>query len=35
MFSIEKDAGKLRNHGEGVYNRDICIFTCSYKLVPS
>ena len=35
-FLIEKDAGKFRNHGEGVYDGDICIFTCPpYKLVPS
>ena len=24
-FLIEKDAGKFRNHGEGVYDGDICI----------
>ena len=35
-FLIEKDAGKFRNHGEGVYDGDICIFTCPpHKLVPS
>ena len=34
-FLIEKDAGKFRNHGEGVYDRDVCIFTCPpHKLVP-
>ncbi len=33
---IEKDAGKFRNHGEGVYDGDICIFTCPpHSLVPS
>ena len=35
-FLIEKDAGKFRNHGEGVYDGDVCIFTCPpHKLVPS
>ena len=35
-FLIEKDAGKFRNHGEGDYDGDICIFTCPpHKLVPS
>ena len=35
-FLIEKDAGKFRNHGEGVYDGDICIFTCPpHRLVPS
>ena len=35
-FLIEDDAGKFRNHGEGVYDGDICIFTCPpHKLVPS
>ena len=35
-FLIEKDAGKFRNHGEGVFDGDICIFTCPpHKLVPS
>ena len=35
-FLIEKDAGKFRNHGEGVYDGDICIFTCPpHNLVPS
>lgn len=34
-FLIEKDAGKFRNHGEGVYDGDVCIFTCPpHKLVP-
>ena len=35
-FLIEKDAGKFRNHGEGVYDGDVCIFTCPpHNLVPS
>ena len=35
-FLIEKDAGKFRNHGEGVYDGDICIFTCPpHRLVPT
>ena len=35
-FLIEKDAGKFRNHGEGVYDGDVCIFACPpHKLVPS
>ncbi len=35
-FLIERDAGKFRNHGEGVYDGDICIFTCPpHKLVPN
>ncbi|MBO5412901.1 MAG: Fic family protein [Clostridia bacterium] len=34
-FLVEKDAGKFRNHGEGVYDGDVCIFTCPpHKLVP-
>ena len=34
-FLIEKDTGKFRNHGEGVYDGDVCIFTCPpHKLVP-
>lgn len=35
-FAIEDDCGKFRNHGEGVFDGDICIFTCPpHKLVPS
>ena len=35
-FLIEKDAGEFRNHGEGVYDGDICIFTCPpHRLVPT
>ena len=35
-FLIEKDAGKFRNHGEGVYNGEKCIFSCpENKLEPS
>ena len=34
-FLIEKDAGKFRNHGEGVYDGEVCIFTCPpHRLVP-
>ncbi len=36
-FLVEKDAGKFRNHGEGVYDEnDICIFTCPpHTMVPT
>ena len=35
-YLIEKDAGKFRNHGEGVYDGDICIFTCPpHRMVPT
>lgn len=35
-FLIEKDAGNYRNHAEGVYDGDMCIFKCPpHRLVPS
>lgn len=35
-FLIEKNAGEFRKHGEGVYDGDVCIFTCPpHKLVPN
>ena len=35
-FLIEKDAGKVRNHGEAVYDGDIQIFMAPpYKMVPT
>lgn len=35
-FLIEKDNGKFRNHPEGVFDGDVCIFTCpSHTIVPT
>lgn len=35
-FLIEKDNGKFRNHPEGVFDGDVCIFTCpSHTMVPT
>lgn len=35
-FAIEEDSGRFRNHGEGVYDGDICIFTCPpHTMVPA
>lgn len=34
-FAIEEDSGRFRNHGEGVYDGDVCIFTCPpHTMVP-
>lgn len=34
-FLIEKDSGKFRNHPEGVFDGEVCIFTCPpHTMVP-